>query len=298
MGKFLIILNNCKSVVIVLIAAFFGLLIPEIGSHLQPLITPIVIFLVFSSIVDNGSDSSSFDTYWKLLIIFLLLSYGLIPLIGIVIINFILSDGAKIGFGIMLAAPATAGSAIVWTRLSKGDVKFATIASLLSLFFAPLFTPQLLDYLITDSASVPTLSILTDLAIILAGGALMYVIFPKNSISAKKINFVTPSAIMLLIYISVSSSNLSYISPSWIILVIMSSFLLSILVFSLVFAIKYVVGISSSEAVSLYHVTALKNLGISVLISVSYTDTLVLTTVILYYVMQQLISAILSEILS
>jgi hypothetical protein len=54
--------------------------------------------------------------------------------------------------------------------------------------------------------------------------------------------------------------------------------------------------LSYGEAVSLFFITNLKNLGIAVSVSVTYTGPLVVTTIVFYYVFQQVISAMVSDL--
>ncbi len=281
---------------IVLLAVGAGVLVPKLGTQLRPLITPLVIFLVYSSFRDTDSNSSTIGSYWELLLLFLLLSYGVLPVLGMYIVDLLLSGGTRTGFAIMLAAPTTAGSAIVWTRLSDGEVQFSTAASITSLFLAPVVTPILLGHLLSNSGGVPTLSILTNLAIILGGGALLHVGVPEGWVSKRAMDVSTSAAIMSLIYISISGSEISGISPRWFARVFAISTLLVALGALLVLLLKYALDLSYGEAVSLFFITNLKNLGITVSVSVTYTGPLVVTTIVFYYVFQQVISAMVSDL--
>jgi predicted Na+-dependent transporter len=285
-----------KNIVIVLCAVGAGFLFPEVGQQLRPLVTPLVALLVYSSLWDTNSNTSLIRSYWSLLILFLILSYGVIPVLGIYLIDLFLSGGTRTGFAIMLAAPTTAGSAIVWTRLSNGEVQLSTVGSILSLFLAPVFTPLLLSNLLSNTVSVPAMSIITDLAIILGGGSLLYIILPTQSISERSINFLTSGGIMLLIYITVSGSNITNINSEWFTQVFFASIMLLIFGLILVILIKILFKLPYSETVSIFYISNMKNLGIAVLVSVSYTESLVLSTIVFYYVFQQFVAAIFSDI--
>lgn len=290
------LLRRCKNVVLVLLAVEAGLLFPEFGSTLRPLITVIVVFLVYSSFQGMDAESSPIGSYWRLVAVFLLLSYGVLPLVGLFVINTLPSGGTRTGFAIMLAAPTTAGSAIVWTRLSDGEVQFSTVASMTSLFLAPLFTPLVLGYLLSNSVGVPTFSILTDLVVILAGGALLHLAVPEGAVSPRNINISTSVAIALLIYITISGVSVGDMSSWWLARVLLISGLLLLTGISFVLLIKYVLKLTLSKAISLFFTINLKNLGIAVLVSVSYTEPLVVTTIVFYYVFQQVVSAAVSDL--
>jgi predicted Na+-dependent transporter len=158
------------------------------------------------------------------------------------------------------------------------------------------FTPLLLSNLLSNTVSVPVMLIITDLAIILGGGSLLYIILPTQSISERSINFLTSGGIMLLIYITVSGSNITNISSEWFTQVFIASIMLLIFGLTLVILIKILFKLSYSETVSIFYISNMKNLGIAVLVSVSYTETLVLSTIVFYYVFQQFVAAIFSDI--
>lgn len=296
MGNIFSTLKHGKNIAIVLCAVGAGFLIPELGKQLRPLVTPLVALLVYISLWDTNSDSSLISSYWNLLIVFLILSYGIIPVIGIFLVDLFLSGGTRTGFAIMLAAPTTAGSAIVWTRLSNGEVQLSTVGSILSLFLAPVFTPLLLSNLLSNTVSVPAMSIITDLVIILGGGILLYFALPTQAVSEKNINYLTSFCIMLLIYITVSGSNVTNIESDWLTQVFLMSLILLALGLIVVVFTKKIFRLSYSKTASLYYISNMKNLGIAVLISVSYTEPLVLSTIVFYYVFQQFVAAIFSDI--
>lgn len=285
-----------KNIFIVLCAVGAGLLFPKVGQWLHPLVTPLVAVLVYTSLQDTNSNVSLIKSYWRLLILFLILSYAVIPMIGIYLIDLFLSGDTRTGFAIVLAAPTTAGSAIVWTRLSNGEVQFSTVASMLSLFIAPLCTPLLLDQLLSSTVSVPAMSIIIDLAIIFTGGILLYTILPTQLVSSERVNSITSITIMLIIYIAISGSNITSIRTEWLIKVFFSSAMLIVFGLILVLAIKILFNLSYPKMVSMFYISNMKNLGIAVLISTSYTEVLVISTIVFYYVFQQFTAAIFSDV--
>ncbi len=298
MWQMFFIIRRVKNIAIVVFAVLAGTIYPELGSNLQFLITPLVMFLVFTSLYDIDSNTINYRSYIRPSVIFIIASYFILPVVGIQVVDLFVSGGTKVGYAILLAVPTTTGSAIVWTRMSDGEVQFSTFASMLSLFLAPIFTPLLLSYLTFSSQSVPTASIITDLIIILSVGMVLYYVIPNGTISPKSINISTLAAIMSLIYITISSNDISYVSQKWFTQVILLSFLLLLLGIILIIFLNYVCNLNTDDLISLFYIISLKNLGISILISDNYLEPLVVPTIVLCYVFQQVTAAASSDILS
>lgn len=296
MGSLYGLVSRLKNVVLVLSAVGLGFAVPDIGAQLSPLITPLVVFLVYSSFRDTSPSSSMIRSYWGLLVLSLCLTYIVLPVFGMRLVDTFLSGGTRIGFIISLAVPTTTGSAIVWTRLSNGEVQFSTIASVASLLVAPVCTPILLGYLLAGTADSPTFLILRDLAVILISGLILHRLVPLETISNRTVNRATTAAILLLIYTSVSGSNASGITPWWLVQVLSVSILLLMIGILLVAGITYWLKLSTSTALSLFFVGNLKNLGIALVIAVSYTAPSVVTTIVCYYVFQQIIAALIADL--
>lgn len=290
------IVRRLQNVVLVLSAVGLGFVAPGIGTQLGPLVTPLVVFLVYSSFRDTSPKPSMIRSYWGLLVLSLGLTYILLPVFGIRLVDTFLSGGTRIGFIISLAVPTTTGSAIVWTRLSDGEVQFSTVASVASLLVAPVCTPILLGYLLAGTADAPTVSILSDLIFILLAGLVLHRLIPPKTISNQTVNRATTTAILLLIYTSVSGSNASGITLWWLVQVLSVSMLLLMIGILLVAGITYWLKLSTSTALSLFFVGNLKNLGIALVIAVSYTESSVITTIVCYYVFQQIIAALIADL--
>lgn len=296
MGSLYGLVSRLRNVVLVLSAVGLGFAVPSIGAQLTPLITPLVVFLVYSSFRDTSPKPSMIRSYWGLLVLSLGLTYILLPVFGIRLVDMFLSGGTRIGFIISLAVPTTTGSAIVWTRLSDGEVQFSTVASVASLLVAPVCTPILLGYLLGGAAGSPTVSILSDLLVILLAGLGLHRLVPPETISDRSVTRATTAAIMLLIYTSVSGSNVSGITIWWLVQVLSVSVLLLMIGILLVTGIAYLLELSTSTALSLFFVGNLKNLGIALIIAVSYTEPSVITTIVCYYVFQQIIAALIADL--
>ncbi|WP_164974766.1 bile acid:sodium symporter [Halegenticoccus tardaugens] len=181
-----------------------GVLGPDFSPYLEPLITPLVIFLVYSSLRGARLDEIEFTSYAFLVLLSVFVAYVVVPTGGIHVAEAFLTDGAVVGFAIALSVPTTAGSAIIWTRFSRGDVQLATTISLVSLLAAPIATPIILTHLIDTQSAVSAGSVLADLALIIVGGGLLALMIPSNAVSVRTVDAGAMLAILLLIYTSVA----------------------------------------------------------------------------------------------
>ncbi len=283
------------NVLLVVGAVGLGVFVPEFGPTLRPLVTPLVIFLVFSSLRGLRPGEIDVSSYAALILLSLGISYVVLPIGGIRIADLVLDDGAVVGFAIALSAPTTAGSAIIWTRFARGDVQLATTASIVSLLVAPVVTPIVLTRLVGTQAAVPVGSILTDLAIIVGGGALIAAIVPSDALSPRTIDRGATLAILLLIYTSVAGVEVTDVTGWHVLTVVGLSVLL--VAFGLVISAlcERGLGLSRSRTIPLFLTSTLKNLGIALLIALAYTDPLVVFSIITYYIVQQLSGAVLAD---
>jgi len=115
-------LDRFRNLLLVLIAVGTGIHLPKFGPYLEPLITPLVIFLVYSSVRGWEFGEGESNSYGVLVVLSLCFSYLLLPAVGIQVADALLTDNAAFGMAIVLSVPTTAGSAIVWTRLSNSNV--------------------------------------------------------------------------------------------------------------------------------------------------------------------------------
>lgn len=288
-------IDRYRNVLLVLGAVGLGVVVPALGPSLEPLVTPLVIFLVFSSLQGLRLTEIDASSYAALVLLSLCISYVALPIGGIRLAETVLSDGAVIGFAIALSVPTTAGSAIIWTRLARGDVQLATTISIVSLLVAPVATPIVLTRLVDSQAAVPLLSILTDLVIIVGGGALLSLAIPSGTLSPRTMDSGATLAILLLIYTSVAGVGVTDVTGWHVLTVVCLSALL--VVFGLVISLicKRGFDLSRTETLPLFFTSSLKNLGIALLIALAYADPLVVFSIIAYYVVQQLSGAVLAD---
>lgn len=289
------LVDRYRNVLLVAGAVGLGVFVPALGPTLKPLVTPLVVFLVFSSLQGLRPGEIDVSSYAALVLLSLGISYVALPIGGIRIAEFVLAEGAVVGFAIALSVPTTAGSAIIWTRFAGGDVQLATTISIVSLLVAPVATPIVLTRLLGARAAVPAGSILTDLAIIVGGGVLLSVIVPSDALSPRTIDGGATLAILLLIYTSVAGVEVTDVTGWHVLTVVgLSGFLVA---FGLAISAlcERGFGLSRDRTIALFFTSSLKNLGIALLIALVYTDPLVVFSIITYYVVQQLSGAVLAD---
>ncbi|MFD1570804.1 bile acid:sodium symporter [Halorubrum laminariae] len=288
-------LARFSNVLLVLGAAGVGVLAPQLSPYLDPLITPLVIFLVFTSLRGVRFAAIDYSSYTAVVALSLCLSYVVLPVAGMHLVEAVLSDAAVLGFAIALSVPTTAGSAIIWTRLARGDVQLATITSIASLLVAPAATPLVLTRLVGSRITVPTASILVDLAVIVGGGVLLTVVVPTDTLSAETIERTSTLAILLLIYTAVAGVGLSGIDSAALFAVVGVAVLLLVVGTALTVVCQRAFGIGRERGFALCFTTNLKNLGIALLVSLPFAEPLVTASIIVFYVVQQTGGAVLAD---
>jgi len=288
-------LARFSNVLLVLGAAGVGVAAPQLSPYFDPLITPLVVFLVFTSLRGVRFGSIDYSSYAAIVGLSLFLSYVVLPLAGIRLVELALSDAAVIGFAIALSVPATAGSAIIWTRLAGGDAQLATMGSIASLLVAPVATPLVLTRLVGSRIAVPTTSILTDLAVIVGGGVLLTAIVPTEALSTETVERSSTLAILLLIYTAVAGVGVFGIDARALLGVVGVAVLLFCLGVALTAGCQRALGIGRDRGFALWFTTNLKNLGIALLVSLPFAEPLVTAAIIVYYVVQQTGGAVIAD---
>jgi predicted Na+-dependent transporter len=285
-----------KNVLVVLTSVFFGATVPKYGDHFEPFITFFVVLLVYASIRGIDIKQTEIKSYGKIVLISLIISFLILPLIGVEIAKTLSSTNTVTGFAVALSAPTTAGSAIIWTRLSNADVELATIVSIISILISPVVTPTILSELVGSQVTVPTVSILSNLFIIIVGGVMLTVVIPSNYISPSQINIGSTIIIFLLIYTSISRINLQNLVISNLFPIFATSLLLTTFIGGIIILSKYKYPIQRYTIIPMYLTINMKNFGIGILISLSFSTSIVVLTVIIYHISQQLLGALISDI--
>lgn len=291
-------IRNYQNLGLVVIAVIIGIIYPTGGRYLEPVITPLVVFLIYSSLRGVGIDSVTRISYVRFIGLAICLSYFVFPVVGSLLVNNIpLPNTARLGFQIAFAVPATAGSAIIWTRFAGGDTQLATVISIVSLGLSPIFTPVVLNALSGAQTEVPVISILTNLFVIVAGGSALAGLIPDKSVSKATIDSGAMIAIAVIIYASVAGVRLHAISFDLFFTIICISLSLIGVGFLIAMSFERWWQLGRKQTLPLFFTVNLKNLGIALVIALPYTSSLVVFTIVTYYIIQQLIASLIADTL-
>lgn len=294
--RFVARMRRFENVGVVLAAVVLGIAVPEPGRYAGVLVTPLVIFLIYGSlrgisVADVGSGS-----YGLAILCSLGASYVVLPFGGIRVADALLGGDALAGMAIVLAAPTTAGSAIIWTRLAGGDSELAALTSIGSLALAPLVTPAVLSVLLDRGTAVPIEAMVIDLSVIVAGGVVLLVAIPDHLVSETRVDRGSGVAILVLIYSSIASVDVGAIAVANVGAVAVVVLLLLAGGFALVRLIAHAAGVDRSTYLALFLTGGLKNLGIALMIAFAYGSAMVVVAVVTYYVLQQFVGAVVADV--
>jgi bile acid:Na+ symporter, BASS family len=285
-----------ENVGLVLAAVVLGIVVPGPGQYADVLVTPLVVFLIYGSLRGISVADVEYASYGFIIFCSLGVSYAVLPFGGIRLADALLAGDALTGMAIVLAAPTTAGSAIVWTRLAGGDSELAALASIGSLGIAPLLTPAVLSVLIGQRAAVPVGSMALDLLVIVAGGVALLVAIPDRLVSETTVDRASGLAILVLIYSSIATVDVGAIDAAEFGAVSVVVLLLLGGGFVLVRLVGRAAGVDRSTYLPLFFTAGLKNLGIALVIAFAYASATVVVVVVTYYVLQQLVGAVVADV--
>lgn len=290
--------RRLRNLLVVLVAVGVGIAFPEAAPFVQRLTLPVVAFLLYSSLAGvTVSRDRLVESVLPVLAV-LCLSYAVVPFVGIYWATRHLPDGMVLGIAAILAAPATAGSAIVWTRVARGNTELSGIATLSSLLLAPVLTPLVLSTATDLTLPFPVSELQTNLLLITGVAVALVVVVPRGTLNDRLMRSLTTLSIALLIYAGVGSTGFtpdSFVAVGRVAL-------LTIVVFTggLLGGLLTVrtLGLTHRELVAVFFSGTLKNLGIALFIVLSTSSHVALVAVISYYVSQQLFSALLVDSLA
>lgn len=295
-ARFVARVRRFENVWLVLAAVVLGVAVPGPGRYADVLVTPLVMFLIYGSLRGISVANVEYGSYGLVILCSLAVSYLVLPFGGIRVADALLSGDALIGMAIMLAAPTTAGSAIIWTRLAGGDSELAALASISSLGVAPLLTPAVLSALLGRGIAVPAGTMVVDLLVIVVGGIALLIAVPDRLVSEPLVDRGSGVAILLLIYSSIASVDVGAIDPASFGAVALFVLLLLGGGFVIVRATGSAAGLDRSTYLPLFFTGGLKNLGIALLIAFTYRSAMVVVVIVTYYVLQQLVGAVIADV--
>lgn len=284
-----------SNVVLIGVAVVAGVVVPDIGSDMQPFVPLLVVFLIFSLLrnfrlkeVDITADSG-------LILLSLGMSYLLLPLFGVSVARLFLSETAVLGFLIVFAAPTTAVSAI-WTGFSNGDVRLATTISVGSMLAAPLVAPLLLSCLTGSQATVPVIAVLTELGVVVGGGIFLTVLVPQSMLSERIINTGAMGSLMIIIYVSTAVVDIVRVDLTNLFAVGGVSAVLLGMGVAVSIWFERMFRFDRTQTLPLFFTSNMKNLGIALLMSThTRPDPLMIATIVTYFISQQLFGAFVTD---
>lgn len=280
---------------LVICAVGVGVLYPKYGDDLRVAVTPIVVFLVYSSFRGIEPRDLSLSRAAVPILASLALSYGGLPVIGVTIARVLGDPQTILGLAVILTAPTTAGSAIVWTRAVGGNVQLTTLTAIISLIVAPVVVPLVLPVLVDYPVFIPVQSLLVRLALIVGAGVALVYVIPNDLGNSSQIDTLSTAAIVVLIYTSIAGSNLSEASVWLLGGIAMLAVALFVIGFLLSVGIGYFSSIDRESIIALFLSSNLKNLGISLLVAVSINVDNIALVIIAFYTIQQLLSSVFAD---
>lgn len=272
-----------------------GVWFPALGPALSPLTMPLVAFLVYGSFRNLRLGSLWSRENARLLSVALPLAYVLIPTGAAILVE--ASPGVA-AFGVLVAAaaPTTAGSAIVWTRLGGGDVQGVTVVALATIVLSPALTPAVLAAFAGRSLRIAVVPIVSDLLLIVGGGAVLAAFVPDRTVTDGHIDAASRLAIVLLVYISVASASASRIAPPTLARVAGLAAATTAVGYALADGLRVAGWFDRSTALALFAGGSMKNLGIALLIAGSLgSSDVVAVGVTTFYVTQQLVVSVVTS---
>jgi len=288
-------LRKHSNLAVILLAVVAGVWAPSIPV-LDLLTTPIVIFLMYISLrsIEFGEISKIIE--YRPLIAGTVVSYLIIPATAFVVGPVLLRPESQLGLYIIAAVPMTAGSSIVWTKLSNGDVEVAALLAVTSIMVAPCVTPVILLMLTGSVIELSIRKIILNLLIIVGGGLLLRILIPEDSFSERQINHGARLSIAALVYISSSTVEVAVVSVDLLSVVAAVLGLLCI-GFVCTLGLLELFRLDSTVHSAVFFSGSLKNLGVALLLVDILSVPAGTGIVVTYYFCQQLSGAIAADVL-
>ncbi|RKD93496.1 bile acid:sodium symporter family protein [Halopiger aswanensis] len=283
------LLRSQRSLLVVLAATVAGVAVPHFAAPLQPIIPLLVAGLIFTSFYgfslgEMTGRNASLPVLVSLAGLYLLTPLALYPIAAAV-----LSGEALLGVLIVLAAPLTAGSSIIWTRLSGGNTFLATVIALLSLCLSPLVMPSIVAAFAGSTVDIDAAGIVVELAAIVAGGGVLARLVPNGAVSDDRLDAFSLATMGVLIYAGVgaSSSSIDIVQLAFVSGLAVAALGLSA---GLAYAL-YARGARSDDCITVLFSSSMKNLSVSVMVGATVGSGAVIASITAFHVAQQLVSS-------
>jgi len=286
-------LNRSVNVLVILAAVAAGLWLPHIPA-VGSLTVPIVAFLVYISLRGVTFQEVSSVARPRPILVGLLVSYVALPATAHALAPLLSGPGNRLGLYVIAAVPTTAGSSIVWTKLSDGDVELASVLAVVSIAVAPLATPLILSSFAGPVISLSPQAVIADLLLIIGGGVILRIAIPAETLTERQVDNSARASIATLVYISVSQLSVGQLSANLamvlvaVIALLVSGFLISLVLYRLS-------GLAPTARSAVFFSGSLKNLGVGLLIVDILSVPSAAVVVVIYYLCQQLAGALAAD---
>lgn len=294
----MISLKHLRNVVVVLFAVGLGIVVPQAAHVVESLTLLIVTFLMYTSLRTPTNPLSDATRFVLPVLVVLTITYVAIPVVGMSWARYMLSGESLVGIAVVLSVPATAGSAIVWTRSSQGNDELSGLTSASTIVLAPFVTPVVLGRTLDQPVTLPMARIELELFFIIVASIVLLLVLPNGWVGDRTIDVGSETSIVLLIYAGVGTAGLSQTNPFMLFEVGLTVVAVSTVGLAAAFAATAALDLERADLLALFFSGTLKNLGVAMLIVISFSSDEILLTVIVFYVCQQLLSAVIVDGLS
>ena len=292
MGRVVEVAGTFGGVVAVVAAVALGFLLPPPDAA-EAAVAPIVALLLYTSLQGFSMDVVSARSAGAVALA-LTIGYLVVPGLAAIVGPALLPPRLFLGLFVVLAAPATVGSAIVWTRVDDGDVALTTTIAVLSVALAPVVVPGLFVVFLSTSVSIDPAATGLDLLAVLAGGVFLQVFLPDDLLAGQTLDRLAVVAVAALVYIAVGTTGFDGTRLVDVAAILAAVVLVDVVVLVSTALGGRLLGLTRAQRRSVVYGAGLKNLAIPLLVAASI-DAAPVLPIVLFYVVQQLAGSIRAE---
>ncbi|GAB3318647.1 hypothetical protein EI982_07115 [Haloplanus rallus] len=289
------LLARGRNVVLVVAAAALGTWFPQLAG-VGSFTLPIVAFLVYISLRDVDPRSLASGVPLRALTVGLAVSYAVLPAGAFLLGPVLATPEHRVGLYVVSAVPITAGSSIVWTRLSDGDVELAALVAVTSIVLSPVVTPPVLSALVGSTVALSPGSVVSNLLFIVGGGVGLRVVVPDDALSASQLDAGARASIAVLVYAGVAGVDPGRVTADLPLLSVTTATLL-LVGFVASVGLCLLCGLAPGVRSAVFFSGSLKNLGVSLLVVDVLGMPAATVVVVVYYVLQQVVGALAADLL-
>lgn len=282
-------LRSQSSLIVVIVATLAGVVYPSLADPLQPLVPVMVLGMMFVAFYGIDLSEVKSQNISSPVIASIMCLYLLVPLALYPVATSVLSGDLLLGVLIILAAPLSAGSSIIWTRLSGGNALLATIIVLISMTLAPVVMPALLTFFAGSAVDISAAELVIELAAIILGAGILAYLTPNGGLSNAQLDQGSVALIGAITYVGVGGSTLSI---DLLQLAIVGALAGASLALSAVLTYGLARrGHSERECVTVFYTSSMKNLSVAVMVGAVFGGGAIIASITAFYVVQQIASS-------